>query len=336
MAAPAELPPPRGELSRALVAVLVGPCDPHLWPDWPTLADTDPVHDDDQQLTLFCLHELHHRGLRGVDDRWEWHPALLALAARLESRLESALRQATGPIAAVSPAEVPQALFDLCARDDGPNLSKHLSRGADLDQLREFLIVRSLYTLKEADAHTWAIPRIQGRPKAALVEVQADEYGGGLPARMHSTMFARAMRGTGLEAGYGHYLDRVPAPVLASVNTVTMFGLNRRLRGAAVGHLCAFEITSSLAMRGYVRGIRRLGLGDEVAAYFAEHVQADAVHEQICARSLAGPLALAEPELVPDLLFGAAAALWVEARATEHLLGAWDSGRSALLPAVTP
>lgn len=42
------------------------------------------------------------------------------------------------------------------------------------------------------------------------------------------------------------YLDLVPAVTLTSVNTMSFFGLHRRLRGAIVGHLAAFEMTSSL------------------------------------------------------------------------------------------
>ena len=42
----------------------------------------------------------------------------------------------------------------------------------------------------------------------------------------------------------------------------------------------------------------------DVALYFDEHVEADAVHEQIAGRDLAGGLAEASPELVPDIVFG--------------------------------
>ena len=50
---------------------------------------------------------------------------------------------------------------------------------------------RSAYQLKEADPHSWALPRLSGPPKAALVEVQADEYGGGRPERIHAELFAK-------------------------------------------------------------------------------------------------------------------------------------------------
>ena len=164
-----------------------------------------------------------------------------------------ALRSAAGrgTAAVPRPAEtlgsdaIAALLFDLAARTAGPASPATSPRRPPLEQLREFLIHKSLYQLKEADPHTWAIPRLTGRAKAALVEIQADEYGGGRPERMHSALFARTMRGLGLNDSYGGYVDAVPAISLASVNMMSLFGLNRRLRGAIAGHLAMYEMTSS-------------------------------------------------------------------------------------------
>src|SRR5690606_18627058 len=114
-------------------------------------------------------------------------------------------------------------------------------------------------------------------------------------------------RSAGLDPRYGAYVEAVPAITLASFNLMTMFGMNRRLRGAAVGHLAAFEMTSSLPCRMVADGMRRLGFGDDVVDYYDEHVEADAVHEQIAARDLAGGLVEDEPLLLADVMFGAAA-----------------------------
>src|SRR5581483_8197887 len=103
-------------------------------------------------------------------------------------------------------------------------------------QLREFAIHRSAYQLKEADPHTWGVPRLAGRAKAALVHIQTDEYGNGDAPAMHSTLFADTMRALGLDPTYGAYVEVLPGATLATGNLVTMFGLHRRLRGALVGH----------------------------------------------------------------------------------------------------
>ena len=299
----------------------------------------DIIDDDDMQLTLFCLYELHYGGLDGVDDRWEWNPGLITLRQLLEEPFEQELRSVAGPsagsvqrLAAMGPDSdaVAEILFELAAQDDGPSMSRHVAKKATLGQLREFLIHKSIYQLKEADPHTWAIPRLTGRPKAALVEIQADEYGGGRPDRMHSALFARTMRGLGLNDGYGGYVDAVPAVSLASVNMMSLFGLNRRLRGAIAGHLAIYEMTSSRPNQLYGNGFRRLGFEADVTGYFDEHVEADAVHEQIAGRDLAGGLVEAEPDLLTDVLFGAAAALAIDSRLTLHIMGAWENGESSL------
>jgi hypothetical protein len=111
---------------------------------------------------------------------------------------------------------------------------------------------------------------------------------------------------------------------------MSLFGLHRRLRGAIAGHLAAFEMTSSLPNRLYGDGFRRHGYGTATTEYFDEHVEADAVHEQIAARDLAGGLAEAEPELVPDILFGAAVCLYLDDLVAAHVLGAWERGESSL------
>lgn len=335
-----KLPAVRGPLSAELLGILrsTQPISPdgaaalHEAAERVTASAPRPSFNDDFQLSLFCLYELHYRGFEDVEDRWEWCPALISTRAVLESAFEAELRREVKvpPLPRAEADAVAAALFELTGQDDGPSVSRYIAREAGLEQIREFLMHRSLYQLKEADPHTWAIPRLSGRAKAALVEVQADEYGGGHPERMHSALFAQAMRGAGLDDTYGAYIDELPAVTLASANLMSLFGLHRRLRGAIAGHLAAFEMTSSIPNRFYARGLRRLGFGDDVALYFDEHVEADAVHEQIAGRDLAGGLAEAEPHLLHDIIFGAAAALLMDTWVGSNQLGAWQGGSSSL------
>jgi hypothetical protein len=332
------LPAPRGPLSERLIHTLVEP------PGTPLLRHSGelrvdsgrPLTDDDLQLALYLSYELHYSGIDGVDPDWEWDPGQLAFRARLERPFEAAIRAAAGgraALAAVDSTQVGGTLQRLVAEDDGPPLSRWLETQAELEQVREFMIHRSAYQLKEADPHSWAIPRLAGAPKAALVEVQADEYGGGDATRVHAVLFAKAMTAAGLDATYGAYLERLPAITLATVNLMSLCGLHRRLRGAIVGHLAAFEMTSSLPNRRYGNALRRLGLGADATDFFDEHVTADAVHENIAAWDLAGGLATTEPQLAPDIVMGARALLALEARWARHLLGAWERGDSSLRPA---
>lgn len=324
----------RGLLSEAVLDALTGTGDTDLGAlaDEAVHACDDVAADDDVQLALFLLYASAYGSLESVDPRREWDPALIAVRATLENAFERSLRDAVAvpPLPDPTVDAVARALFDLVEADTGPSLSRYVAKKATETQMREFLMHRSIYTLREADPHSWAIARLSGVPKAAIVEIQSDEYGGGRPDRVHAVLFAKAVRGAGLDDTYGAYLDDVPAVTLASHNMMSMFGLNRRLVGAIVGHLAAFEMTSSIPNRLYADGLRRLGFGDDVTDYFDEHVEADAVHEQIAARDLAGSLAFDRPDLLADIMFGAAACLVVDGRIAAHMLHAWERGESSL------
>src|SRR3954466_14407657 len=147
---------------------------------------------------------------------------------------------------------------------------------------------------------------------------------------MDPAPFSEALAALVLDPAYGHSLDQLPAPTLATVNLLSGFGLHRRRRGALVGHLAGFEMTSSVPNRRYGNALRRLGYGKEATGFYDEHVEADAVHEAIAAWDLAGGLARDEPALAGEILFGARALLALEGRWAEHLLGSWEQGRTSL------
>lgn len=322
------LPLPRGPVSERLLAALVEP--PHDLDVSAPEAVADPLADEDLQLALYSLYELHYRGFDGVSDAWEWQPSLLALRGGLEAQFERAMRELVGPVSESAPEESDRALRKILDADDGPSLSLFLAREGTKEQMLEFMVLRSAYQLKEADPHTWALPRLTGRPKAAMVEIQADEYGGGRAERIHSELFARSMEAVGLDFEYGAYLDHIPGLTLATVNLTSFFGLHRRLRGCLVGHLALFEMASSIPSRRYADALRRLGW-DEATGFFDEHVEADAVHENIAAVDLAGGLMAQDPLMSTDILFGAEALLALDRRAVEPVLASWAAGQTSLL-----
>jgi hypothetical protein len=321
-------PQPRGELSEALLASLREPV--HALPRLDVPAVADPLADDDLHLALYLCYELHYRGVPEAEPEWEWEPSLLELRRRLEEPFEAALREAIPLPAGVEPGVMDLALRAIEAADDAPSLSTYIEREAPLEHVVEFVVQRSAYQLKEADPHSWVLPRLSGPPKAALVEIQADEYGGGVHERVHAQLFARAMDALGLDSRYGAYIEHVPGFTLATVNLMSLLGLHRRCRGALIGHLALFEMTSTVPNRRYGNGLRRLGFGVDATAFFDEHVEADAVHENVAAVDLAGGLARQQPELTRDILWGAAALIAMEGAFARGLLDAWAAGRSSL------
>lgn len=210
------------------------------------------------------------------------------------------------------------------------SLSHHLETGGELWQLREYAALRSLYHLKEADPHAWVIPRLGGRAKAAMVAIEYDEFGAGHPERIHSRLFADLMDDLGLDTTYGRYLDHAPAPLLATVNLMSLLGLHRASRGALVGHFACVEVTSPPGSRRLAKAMRRCGAGPAAERFYTEHVEADAVHEQVVRHEVIGGLLAEEPGLEPDVAFGCAATVLLEDRLSSYLRTQWDRGRSAL------
>src|SRR4051812_38974779 len=242
----APVPAPRGPLSTALLDYWVGGPPPDGTAAHQVI---DPLCDDDLHLALWCCYALHYRGLEGIDDSFEWDGATLAFRAHLEARFEAALREEHR---AASLPTAPRVPLRITASWAAPPLASTMERDGDRWHLQEFAIHRSAYQLKEADPHTWAIPRLSGPGRAAMIEIQADEYGNGRPGQAHQELFAHAMRELGLDDRFGHYVERLPGSTLATDNLVSMFGLHRRLRGALVGHLGLFEVTSVTPMSKYL------------------------------------------------------------------------------------
>ena len=318
------LPSPRGLLTEELVRALRDGV--------PVRGTPAPTNREDLHLALWVLYELHYRGFDGVDDRREWDPQLLGLRAELEEEFETELRRDCEEVVALADDQgsIPDKLTAITAYDGGPSLPSFLQREATSEQYAEFLKQRSLYHLKESDPHAWVVPRLDGPAKVALAELQYDEFGAGRPERLHSKLYGDALEACGLDRTYGAYIDEVTVETLAVNNVMSLFGLHRRLRGAAMGHLAAFEMTSSLPCRRYLQGAERLQLGEAVRHYFDEHVEADAVHEQLAARNICGALVQAEPHLEDDILFGAAACVVLDGVAGSRMIDAWEHGRSVV------
>jgi hypothetical protein len=171
---------------------------------------------------------------------------------------------------------------------------------------------------------------MRGAAKVALAELQFDEYGAGRPEALHQTLFAQTLAAVGLDPSYGAYVDQICALSLASANAMSLFALNRRLVPAGVGHFAAFEASSSTPSRRIAAGLERLGLADAIP-YFDEHVEADAVHEQIAARDVCGAMVADDPDLLGEIVFGAACALHLDELFADELLGRWRTADDDLV-----
>ncbi|MGW3990482.1 iron-containing redox enzyme family protein [Streptomyces sp. NPDC004830] len=316
------LPTPRGPLSRGVEAYLRGA---GRLPRPEEVARAE-VYGDDLQLALYLCYELHYRGFGAVPPEREWDPDLLRVRAAMEHRFLSALRSDAQVHDTVDDALAPLLVEPV----DGKGISHFLRDEGELWHLREYAAQRSLYHLKEADPHAWVLPRLWGRAKAAMAAVEFDEWGGGRAERVHARLFADLMTDLGLDTTYGRYLGAASAEALVAVNMMSLFGLHRSLRGALVGHFAAVEITSSPGSRRLAEAMRRAGAGPAAEHFYDEHVEADAVHEQIVRHDVIGGLLEQEPYLAADIAFGIDATEFVEERFGARLLADWRDSRSSL------
>ncbi|MQA78797.1 MAG: iron-containing redox enzyme family protein [Streptosporangiales bacterium] len=317
------LPRARGPLSGAVLDALRGVPGHTSFADIPVPTD---AYGDDVQLTLYLSYELSYRGFDDVDPEWEWDAGLLGLRGALERRFLRALRED-----APRHDDVASALDELLVEPiDAAGVSHFLRDDGEWWHMREYAAHRSIYHLKEADPYAWVIPRIDGQAKAALVAVEYDEFGGGRGERVHSRLFADLMDGMGLDHTYGGYLDTAPAQMLAIVNVISLFGLHRSLRGALVGHFATVEITSGPAARRLVQALERLAAHPACLHYYTEHIEADAVHEQVLRHDVIADLVRHEPHLASDVVFGIGAATLTEDRFADYTLTAWRAGRTSM------
>jgi hypothetical protein len=114
------------------------------------------------------------------------------------------------------------------------------------------------------------------------------------------------------------------------VNAMSLFGLHRSLRGALIGQFASVEITSSPGSARLARAVERLN-GGRGAEFYVEHIEADAVHEQLVRGGVVTGLLDTNPELAADVVFGIQVDALLEDRFGDHLLAAWSAGQSSLL-----
>ena len=92
----------------------------------------------------------------------------------------------------------------------------------------------------------------------------------------------------------------------------------------------AAEISTAPAAHRMDQALVRLGAPAECRFFYTEHVEADAVHEQVMRHDVLGDLLDSEPHLAADVVFGIQATELLETRLGAHLLSCWREGRSSL------
>lgn len=317
------LPVPVGPISeRVIVALLdgIGPAADR----GPATIGNDPL-DHDLQLGLYVLNELHYTAWSGVTDRLEWDHDVTRLRSQLNDEFERRLRAMLGSGTGIDPLTEAHRLLDI----DTVSVSTHLRDRGTVDEVRESMILRSPYQSKEADPHTFALPRFTGPIKKVFTEIQADEYGVG-HRRSHAELFADALVGLDLDPTPNAYIDVCTGAALAVSNLVTLGSMQRRLRGIVLGQLSLFEMDSVIPNQRMVDCVDRLGLDLAVRRFFHIHVLADTEHQEMVATVFLTDYPRTEAEQTTNLVLGMRAQSLIDHAIAQPSVARWRQRRSAL------
>ncbi len=321
------IPWPRGPLSAAVIDALARA--PGTLGAMPAIEVNDALTDDDLHLALYLCYEVHYRELTAND--WEWDTDLLNFRARLEEAFAARLTQEVSLHHLRNPFDVTTALDHLLVAASPSAMANHFLSHGTLDQMRELCVHQSASQLREGDPRAFAISRLSGVAKAALIEVQFDDAAR-IAGGTRASMFATTMEALGLDPSYGSYIEMLPGVTLAGVNLVSMFALHRKWLGALIGHVAIHEVAAVEPMRHYDLALERFGVDATARRFYGGHSENDP-HDISGARSrMVSGLLGTEPEMGAQILFGAAAMLLLEEHFTHHVLGAWEGGRSSLAP----
>ncbi len=319
-------PAPRGPRSEALFAHWDG-VRPAVVPEPEDLVGIDPLTDDDLHLALWCCYQLDGCGFEGHDDGLASDRTTIDIGHRLEQAVEEALR--TEHSCDQVPPD-PVVALRVIATWAGPPLARAVEEDGERRHLQELAIHRSVQLLRPADPRALALSRLSGPARAALAPMEGDEPGRSVNER--TELFAAAMVELGLDPAFGCYLDRLPGVTLATDNVISMFGRHRRLAGALVGHLALTELSRVEPMARYRAAARRIGGLPALERFYDAHLATGLQAGRPALDDLVGPLVAADPDLEPEVVFGAAAMSRVEARFERHVLSAWRRDESSLLP----
>ena len=329
---PRRLPLPRGPVTEQLLDHLVRPV--HELPPLP-LTDADPLTDDDLALALYLCYELHYLGLPDVDEAWEWEPTLLRERRRLEHDLERRLVEVVGHV----PVGVSRDRRHRGAAAPGVRRRRSVALGLHgSSAARSRRCGSSRCTAPRTSSRRPIPTRGRSRASPAGPRPRSSTSSRGSTARadpqdVHANLFAEVMAALDLDPTYGAYLDRIPGVTLSTCNLVSLFGLHRRWRGALVGHLALFEMTSVGPMGRYQAALERMGLGRQATRFYEEHVIADERHQEVAPARPRGRAR--RPGAVPrrrGRLRRSRPGRGRGAGSPQHLLDSWAAGRSSLLP----
>lgn len=273
---------------------------------WPNIApDGSELHclKHQQELNSFFLRQLSPPGLfeqapgaadnadlRGFEQRWNIYE---------ENRLDlNGL-----PSSAAEFGDWYQRLHRQHREDIAP-FFEHLANGATVKELALYISMEEQVDGRFDDVIALAQLGMVGDMKLALAENFWDEMGLGRLDDMHTRLFSTSA------AHMRQYLEGVDvasmitAEAIKNGNLLLMYALNRKFAARLLGSLAILEHTAPYRFSRTVRGLRRLGMPEDVIYYHELHIEVDANHGKQLLERVLKPLVAESPAALREVCIG--------------------------------
>lgn len=181
---------------------------------------------------------------------------------------------------------------------------EHLAESATIEELAMYISMEEQADGRFDDVIALAQLGMTGDMKLALAENYWDEMGLGQIEGMHTLMFVRSathmrqyLRGLDVAA-------IVPVEAVKNGNLLLMYALNRRFAPRLLGALAILEHTAPYRFSRTVRGMRRLGIPEDVVHYHQLHIEVDANHGKQLLERVLKPLVAESAAALREVCIG--------------------------------
>jgi len=264
------------------------------------LATAVPADRRDRFLALLRIYDL-RLGALSPESRWAGHPAVAALAWRLETDWLTELSALADPLAT---GDVVAGMRALAARDRLPEAYEWLAREASWPEVVRFLALEGGPDGGFDDLVAACQTGLAGAPKLELAQNYWDEMGNGDPAAVHTVLHDRLVAAIDMPRVP---LSEQPEEALERAALGGLLATNHWLQPEMLGALGLIELQAGPRCRKVLQAFDRLGAPDDAYPFYAEHAEVDPRHGKDWLDNAIVPTVREHPEWAPRILRGA---LW--------------------------
>lgn len=205
-----------------------------------------------------------------------------------------------------TPAEFEKWYFSLHRkhRHDVAPFFDYLANEATIEELAFYISFEEQVDGRFDDVIALAQLGMTGDMKLALAENFWDEMGLGKLDDMHTVVFERSAAYLRQYLGDIDVASAIPAAALKNGNVLLMYALRRNYMPRLLGALAILEHTAPYRFSRTVRGLRRLGMPEDVIHYHELHIEVDANHGKQLFNRVLMPLVTTTPRAIREVCIG--------------------------------